>query len=197
MLGARATFMFVILRLLARVCPPLCSRAFSAPNQPHQQRFRGGADKVRGRDRSVPHPRLHGCRINSARQPQARGRVSRSWMRRPSAMVVQARVRLKALACSWWPDSVTNNRASASRSAAIARTSGRTRSAIGTRRVLPDLVLLISTPSGSARCTTKIGSGTSTKSRTRMARSSDQRSPVQASISRRSASRWSRAVART
>ena len=45
MLGARATFMLVILRLLARVCPPLCSRAFSAPNQPHLRRFRGGADK--------------------------------------------------------------------------------------------------------------------------------------------------------
>jgi hypothetical protein len=93
--------------------PPLCAPGRSAlQTSPIGRGSEVVQIKVRGRDRSVPHPRLHGCRINSARQPQARGRVSRSWMRRPSAMVVQARVRLKALACSWWPDSVTNNRAS-------------------------------------------------------------------------------------
>jgi hypothetical protein len=74
MLGASATLMLVILRLLARVCPPLCSRRSDRPNQPYQQRFRGGADK--GSWSIEAHPRLHGYRINSTRQPQARGRVS-------------------------------------------------------------------------------------------------------------------------
>ena len=53
---------------------------------------------------------------------------------------------------------------------------------------------MTSTPSGAATWTLKIGKGTSTKSRTRLARSSDHRKPVQASINNSSASRSFRCV---
>ena len=72
-------------------------------------------------------------------------------------------------------------------------TSGSTRSATGTRRLLPDLVTFASTPSGAARLTRSTGIGTRTKSRTRTSRSSDHRSPVHDATSRTSASRWFRA----
>ena len=61
----------------------------------------------------------------------------RSWMRRPRATSDQPTDRLNAEACNRCPDDVTNRCASASRSTAISRTSGRIRSATGTRRVLP------------------------------------------------------------
>jgi hypothetical protein len=77
---------------------------------------------------------------------------------------------LEAQPCRY-PEEVTQRRSSASRPAASDRTSGSTRSATGTRLDRPDFVPLTCAPSGSARCTTKTGSGTSTKSRTRMARS--------------------------
>ena len=78
---------------------------------------------------------------------------------------------------------------------AIAWTSGRTRSATGTRRSGRTWCTFDSTPFGCGPLHDQHGIGTSTKSRTRTARSSDQRSPVQPAISRMSASRWSRATA--
>jgi hypothetical protein len=60
---------------------------------------------------------------------------------------------------------------------------------------LPLLVTFKPTPSGAARCTISKGRGTSTKSRTRMARSSDHRSPVHAATSKTSARRLFRALA--
>ena len=115
---------------------------------------------------------------------RAPGRLN---MRRPSATVAQRSVRLNADAYNWWPELVTHSRSSGFRPAVSDRTSGSTRSATDTRRDLPDFVPLVLTPSGSARWTTKIGIGTSMKSRTRMALSSDHRRPVQPSMSRMSA----------
>ena len=85
------------------------------------------------------------------------------------------------------PVLVVRSRSSGRFPSAHVCTSGRTRSATGTRRVLPNLVALRSTPSGAARLTISTGIGTRTKSRTRAYRSSDHRSPVQAAISRVSA----------
>ena len=51
--------------------------------------------------------------------------------------------------------------ASCSRFSRSSRTIGSTRSATGTRRVLPDLVPLVATPSGSVRWTINIGIGSS------------------------------------
>lgn len=74
-------------------------------------------------------------------------------------------------------------------------TKGNTRSATGTRRLSPDLVVFASTPSGAARLISSTGIGTRTKSRTRISRSSYHRSPVHAATSSTSASCWSRPAA--
>lgn len=56
--------LLVILRLRAGVCP-LCPGTFRRSKRPDQQRLRGGAVQVRGSDRSVPHPSVHGDRVVS------------------------------------------------------------------------------------------------------------------------------------
>jgi hypothetical protein len=75
MLGPSASLILVILRLLAGVCPLYAPGVQTVQTSP----IRGGSEvvqiKVGGRDRGVSHPRLHGHWVNSARQPQARGRV--------------------------------------------------------------------------------------------------------------------------
>ena len=100
--------------------------------------------------------------------------------RPPTATAMCLAIRRTTLRATWDPLLTRARRspsgASPYRPAASWRTIGRTRSATGTRRVFRDFVTLSATPSGSASCTTRIGSGTSTKSRTRMARSSDHRS---------------------
>ena len=131
---------------LDRACrvPPVCPAAVqTVQSGPVGRGAQVMQVEVRGRDRRVPHPGLHRRRIDAASQPQAGGRVPQ--VVDPPALArssAQASVRLNAVACSWWPVSVTNSRSSGSRPAASARTIGSTRSATGTRRDLPDLVPL-------------------------------------------------------
>ena len=86
--------MLVILRLLAARAPFVLPGVQTVQTSP----VSGGSEvvqvEVRSRDRGVPHPRLNGYRVNSARQPQAGRRVSqvvdalgprRWWSRRVSA----------------------------------------------------------------------------------------------------------------
>ena len=119
----------------------------------------------------------------------------RSWIRRTGATADHTNARLTTEACGWWPVLVVSSRSSGPLLSPQAWTSGNTRSAIGTLRLLPDLVTFAATPSGAARLTNSTGIGTRTKSRTRTSRSSDHRSPVHAATRSTFASRWSLAPA--
>jgi len=151
------------------VCPPCAPDGSDGPIRPCRRRFPDGAD--RGSSSRPMRAPIQAWTVTTS-TPRASHRQAavcrRSWIRRPSAVWAQFRVRLNAVACSRCPDSVKNGRSSGSRPSAHARIKTSTRSAIGTRRDLSDLVVLTRTPSGSARSTTSIGSGTWMKFRTRI-----------------------------